>query len=106
MGVCTRWSTIETRLCRVIIKNSEEKFVLCCGETNIFNSRVTTILFEAANLINSRPICTHPNHPDIGCYLSPNEMLLGKTGGGGFLVIADERKKTWAQAELGGKCAK
>ena len=43
-------------------------------------------------MINSRPIGTHPTHPDDGCYLSPTGMLLGKSAGGG-IVIAEERNK-------------
>ena len=38
-----------------------------------------TVLFEAANLLNDRPIGRHPTQPEDGFYLSPNSLLLGRT---------------------------
>ena len=62
------------------------------GRQKLSILELQTVLFEAANLINSRPMGTHPTHPDDGCYLSPNEMLLGKSAGGS-IVLANERNK-------------
>ena len=84
---------MDTRLRRVINKNGEETFVFfSVGRQKLSILELQTVLFEAANLINSRAIGTHPTHPDDGCYLSPNEMLLGKSAGGG-IVIAEEGNK-------------
>ena len=41
-------------------------------------SEIQTVFFEAANLVNERPIGRHPNDPDDGVYLSPNHLLLGR----------------------------
>ena len=38
-----------------------------------------TYLLEAANLVNSRPIGRVPNDPDDGTYISPNDILLGRS---------------------------
>ena len=37
-------------------------------------------MFEAAELVNSRPIGKHPTNPEDGTYLSPNDLLLGRSG--------------------------
>ena len=37
-----------------------------------------TCLLEVANLMNQRPIGRIPDDPDDGCYLCPNDMLLGR----------------------------
>ena len=34
---------------------------------------------ECANLLNERPIGSHPHNPDDGAYLSPNDLLLGRS---------------------------
>ena len=36
-------------------------------------------MFEASQLVNHRPIGRMPSSPDDGTYLSPNNMLLGRT---------------------------
>ena len=36
-------------------------------------------MFEASQLVNQRPIGRTPSSPDDGTYLSPNDMLLGRT---------------------------
>jgi len=38
-----------------------------------------TVLYESANLVNERPIGRHPNSADDGVYLSPNDLLLGRS---------------------------
>ena len=35
-------------------------------------------MFEAAELVNQRPIGNHPTDPSDGVYLSPNDLLLGR----------------------------
>lgn len=41
-------------------------------------SELQTVCFEAANLVNERPIGRHPTSPDDGTYLCPNDLLLGR----------------------------
>ena len=83
---------METRLRRALIKTVKKSLFFAVGRQKLSILELQTVLFEAANLINSRPMCTHPTHPDDGCYLSPNEMLLGKSAGGS-IVSANERNK-------------
>ena len=42
-------------------------------------SQFVTVMFECAQLVNSRPIGRHPTNPDDGAYLSPNDLLLGRS---------------------------
>jgi hypothetical protein len=35
-------------------------------------------MFEATQLVNSRPIGRHPSDPSEGAYLCPNDLLLGR----------------------------
>ena len=83
---------METRLRRVIYKTVKKSLFFAVGRQKLSILALQTVLFEAAKLINSRPIGTHPTHPDDGCYLLPNEMLLGKSADKG-IVIAEERNQ-------------
>ena len=49
------------------------------GEQVLEFSTLQTVLFEAAELVNSRSIGRHPTDPDEGVYLSPNDLLLGRS---------------------------
>ena len=42
-------------------------------------SVMLTVFFEVAQLVNSRPLGRHPNHPEEGSYLCPNDLLLGRS---------------------------
>ncbi|XP_071954191.1 uncharacterized protein [Antedon mediterranea] len=44
-------------------------------------SELQTVMFEVANLTNERPIGKHPTDPQDGSYLSPNDLLLGRSTG-------------------------
>ena len=63
------------KLCERKDKKRSEKI----GEQVLEFSTLQTILFEAAELVNSRPIRCHPTDPDEGVYLSPNDLLLGRS---------------------------
>ena len=49
------------------------------GENALIISELQTVCFEAANLVNERPIGRHPTSPDDGTYLCPNDLLLGRS---------------------------
>ena len=42
-------------------------------------SPTMTVLFEVAQLVNSRPIRRHPTNTEEGTYLCPNDLLLGRS---------------------------
>ena len=92
MENCTGGAPRRQGCVEALIKTVKKKLFFAVGRQKPSILEVQTVLFEAANLMNSRPIGTHPIHSNDVCYLSPNEMPLGKTGGGG-IVIADERNK-------------
>ena len=70
----------------------KKSLLFAVGRQKLSDLELQTVVFDAANLINSRPIGTHPTHPDDSCYLFPNEMLLGKSAGG-VIVTVEERNK-------------
>jgi len=41
-------------------------------------SELQTVMFEAAQLVNQRPIGRHPTYPDEGSYFCPNDLLLSR----------------------------
>ena len=42
-------------------------------------SVMQTILFEVAQMVNSRPIGRHPSNPEDGSYLCPNDLVMGRS---------------------------
>ena len=52
--------------------------VAAIGDQVLSFSELQTVLYEAANLVNERPIGVLPTHPEDGSYLSPNHLLLGR----------------------------
>lgn len=62
-----------------LIKLAKRGMVLAVGDSILSFWELQTALFEVANLINERPIGIKPeNNPDLGTYLSPNDLLLGR----------------------------
>ena len=64
-------------------------------------SELLTVLYEAANLVNERPIGKHPTEPDEERYLCPNDILLGRTSsqvpGGPFREVSSMRRYVFIQ---------
>ena len=60
-----------------------------------------TLMFEAANLLNERPIEKIPSTSQDGSYLSPNDCLLGRTSikalTGQFNVTSSKRRIWFVQ---------
>ena len=52
---------------------------IAVGEQVLTFSEIQTVLFEVASLVNSRPIGRHPTAIEVGAYLSPNDLLLGRS---------------------------
>ena len=53
---------------------------LSIGESTLTYGELQTVLFNVANLLNERPIGCKPGcDPELGSYLSPNDLLLGRT---------------------------
>jgi hypothetical protein len=48
--------------------------------TNLTALEFQTLIFEAVNLVNERPIGLLPSDPNDGSYICPNDILLGHSG--------------------------
>ena len=62
---------------------------MAVGDQVMTPAELQTVCFEATNLLNERPIERHPQSPEEGTYLCPNDLLLGRATarvpGGPFL---------------------
>ena len=62
-----------------LVKSVKRALNAMVGENVFTFSELQTALFEAAQLVNQRPIGAHPSNPDEGSYLCPNDLLLGRS---------------------------
>ena len=62
-----------------LIKSIKKAITIAIGENVMTFSELQTVCFEAANLVNERPIGKHPTSPDDESYLCPNDLLLGRS---------------------------
>ena len=62
-----------------LIKSVKKALKIAIGDQALTFSEMQTVLFEIANLVNSRPIGRHPTSVEDGSYLSPNDLLLGRS---------------------------
>ena len=63
-----------------LIKSIKRCLVIAINESILSFSELQTVLFEIANLLNERPIGIKPGcDPELGRYLCPNDLLLGRT---------------------------
>ena len=61
-----------------LVKSMKRALTGAIGKQVLKFSELLTVFYEAANLLNERPIGIHPSHPDDGTYLCPNDLLLGR----------------------------
>ena len=64
-----------------LIKSIKKSLQVAIGDS-IFGltfSELQTACYEAANLVNERPIGRNPTSPEDGSYLCPNDLLLGRS---------------------------
>ena len=77
--------------------------MLSIGTHILTFEEVQTILFEAANMLNERPIGTKTKNPEEGSYLCPNDLVMGRsrsaTPSAEFNNNLDERKR-WQFIQL------
>ena len=78
-----------------LIKSVKRALNAAIGEQILSFSEMQTVLFEAAQLVNQRPIGSHPTNPDEGTYLTPNDLILGRASNyvpqGPFQVRTSQR---------------
>ena len=61
-----------------MVKSVKRALNAAVGDSAMQYSELQTVVFEAAQLVNERPIGLHPTHPEEGTYLCPNDLLLGR----------------------------
>ena len=70
----------ENGCCESLIRLTKRAMAIAKGESILTFSELQTVLCEVANLLNGRPIGRKPGaDPTSGVYLSPNDLLLGRT---------------------------
>jgi len=62
-----------------LIKSVKKVLTVVIGGQELSFSETQTVLFETGDLVNERPIGRHPTSTDDGAYLSPNDLLLGRS---------------------------
>ena len=64
-----------------LIRLVKRALVIAVGDSVLTAGELQTALFEVANLFNERPIGHKPGaDPQLGSYLCPNDLILGRTG--------------------------
>ena len=61
-----------------LIKTAKRNLCTAVGAQILSYSELQTVFAEITQLMNQRPIGVHPNDPEDGTYLSPNDLLLGR----------------------------
>ena len=62
-----------------LVKSVKKALNASIGDQVLSYNELQTVVFEAAQIVNQRPIGQHPSHPDDGTYLTPNDLLLGRS---------------------------
>ena len=62
-----------------LVKSIKRALKCVMGEQIFTFAELQTVMYEAAQLVNQRPIGRHPTDPDEGSYLCPNDLLLGRS---------------------------
>ena len=62
-----------------LIRSVKRGLNIAIGDNIMTFSELQTACFEVGNLINERPIGKHPTDTGDGVYLSPNDLLLGRS---------------------------
>ncbi|XP_043208348.1 uncharacterized protein LOC122373955 isoform X1 [Amphibalanus amphitrite] len=64
-----------------LIRLVKRALLIAIGDSVLTVGELQTVLFEVANLLNERPIGHRPGaDPELGSYLCPNDLILGRTG--------------------------
>ena len=60
-----------------MVKSVKRAIKIAIGSQVMKFSVMLTIIRSGTQLVNSRPMGKHPNNPEEGYYLCPNDLLLG-----------------------------
>jgi hypothetical protein len=77
-----------------LMKSTKKALKVAIGDQALSHSEMQTVLFEVASLINEMPIGRHPTSVEDESYLSPNDLLMGRSSnkipGGPFNVTTNK----------------
>ena len=62
-----------------LVKTVKRALKVSIGNQVFSYPEFQTIMYEAAQIVNQRPIGRNPASPDEGSYLTPNDLLLGRS---------------------------
>ena len=62
-----------------LVKSVKKAISATIGDQILTFSELQTVMFEASQLVNQRPIGKHPSDPTEGSYLCPNDLRLGRS---------------------------
>ena len=62
-----------------LVKSVKRALKVVIGDQICSYAEFQTVVYEAAQLVNQRPIGKVPSSPDDGTYLCPNDLLLGRS---------------------------
>lgn len=78
-------------LSEALIKSVKRSLKTMIGNRTLTFGELQTVLFEVANLLNEHPIGLEPGSDvNVGCFLCPNELLLGRASNHASLGIWTE----------------
>ena len=64
--------------CESLTKSVKKSIDFALGKQHVTFSELQTVVFEAANLVNERPIGIKPGRCNDNSYLAPNDLILGR----------------------------
>ena len=87
-----------------MVKTVKKALKVSIGQQMFTYAEFQTIMYEAAQLVNQRPIGRKPNAPEEGSYLCPNDLLLGRNAShipqGPFMERCDHRQRLKFMQEI------
>ena len=63
---------------KALVKSVKKALSVILGEQVLTFSELQTVCFEAAQVVNQHPIGRNPTTPEEGCYVCPNNLILGR----------------------------
>ena len=69
---------MENGCAEALIKSVKKAIIVAIGDHILSFPEIQTVVFEAANIVNERPIAVNNRDLDDGSYLCPNDLLLGR----------------------------
>ena len=76
-GFCPADAPWQNEATEILIKSAKRNLYTAIGAQVLSFSELQTVFAEVSQIRNQRPIGQHPESPEDGTYLCPNDLLLG-----------------------------